>query len=39
MFIAKSNYLKKIKNIATLAKDLKINVYIWGNRGVGKTFS
>ena len=38
MFIAKSNYLKKIKNIATLAKDLKINVYIWGNRGVGKTF-
>ena len=38
MFIAKSSYLKKIKNIATLAKDLKINVYIWGDRGVGKTF-
>ncbi|NPA11227.1 MAG: Fis family transcriptional regulator [Epsilonproteobacteria bacterium] len=38
MFIAKSEYLKKVKNIALMAKELKLNVYIWGERGVGKTF-
>ena len=38
MFLATSEYLKKIKNIADMCKELKINVYIWGERGVGKTF-
>ena len=38
MFLAKSTYLQKIKNIADMAKELKLNVYIWGERGVGKTF-
>ena len=38
MFLATSKYLKKIKNIANMCKELKINVYIWGERGVGKTF-
>jgi DNA-binding NtrC family response regulator len=38
MFLAESEYLKKIKNIADMCKQLKINVYIWGERGVGKTF-
>ena len=38
MFLATSEYLKKIKNIADMCKQLKINVYIWGERGVGKTF-
>ena len=38
MFLAKSEYLKKIKNIADMAKELKLNVYIWGEKGVGKTF-
>ena len=38
MFLATSEYLKKIKNIADMCKQLKINVYIWGGRGVGKTF-
>ncbi len=38
MFFAKSKYLKKIKTIADMAKELKLNVYIWGERGVGKTF-
>ena len=38
MFLAKSEYLKKIKNIADMAKELNLNVYIWGEKGVGKTF-
>jgi len=38
MFIATSKYLQKIKNIADMCKELKINVYIWGEKGVGKTF-
>ena len=38
MFLAKSEYLQKIKNIADMAKELKLNVYIWGKKGVGKTF-
>ncbi len=38
MFIATSKYLQKIKNIADMCKELKINVYIWGKKGVGKTF-
>jgi len=38
MFLATSEYLKKIKNIADMCKQLKINVYIWGEKGVGKTF-
>ena len=38
MFLATSEYLKKIKNIANMCKELKINVYIWGEKGVGKTF-
>jgi len=38
MFLAKSEYLQKIKKLADMAKELKINVYIWGERGVGKTF-
>ncbi len=38
MFLAKSSYLQKIKNIANMCKEMKINVYIWGERGVGKTF-
>ena len=38
MFLAKSEYLKKIKNIADMAKELKLNVYIYGEKGVGKTF-
>jgi len=38
MFLAKSIYLQKIKNIADMAKELKLNIYIWGERGVGKTF-
>jgi len=38
MFLAKSEYLKKIKNIAEMVKELNLNVYIWGERGVGKTF-
>jgi DNA-binding NtrC family response regulator len=38
MFLAKSEYLKKIKRLADMAKELKVNVYIWGDRGVGKSF-
>ncbi len=38
MFLAKSEYLKKIKKIASMCKELKISVYIWGEKGVGKTF-
>jgi len=38
MFLAKSDYLKKIKNIAEMVKELNLNIYIWGERGVGKTF-
>jgi len=38
MFLATSEYLKKIKNIADMCKQLKINVYIWGENGTGKTF-
>ena len=38
MFLAKSSYLQQIKNIADMAKELKLNVYIWGEKGVGKTF-
>ncbi|MEO1928272.1 MAG: Fis family transcriptional regulator [Nautiliaceae bacterium] len=38
MFIAVSDYLTKIKNIADMAKELKLSIYIWGERGVGKTF-
>ncbi len=38
MFLAKSEYLQKIKNIANMAKELKLNVYIWGEKGVGKSF-
>jgi DNA-binding NtrC family response regulator len=38
MFLATSDYLKKIKKLADMCKDLKVNVYIWGERGVGKTF-
>ena len=38
MFLAKSEYLQKIKNIADMARELNLNVYIWGERGVGKSF-
>jgi len=38
MFLSKSKYLQKIKNIADMAKELKLNVYIWGEKGVGKSF-
>ncbi len=38
MFLAKSDYLQKIKNITEMAKELRLNVYIWGEKGVGKTF-
>ena len=38
MFLAKSEYLQKIKNIADMARELGLNVYIWGEKGVGKTF-
>ncbi len=38
MFLAKSEYLQKIKKIADMCKELKISVYIWGEKGVGKTF-
>ncbi len=38
MFLAKSEYLQKIKNIADMARDLNLNVYIWGEKGVGKSF-
>jgi len=38
MFLAKSAYLKKIKRLADMAKELKVNVYIWGEKGVGKSF-
>jgi len=38
MFLAKSEYLQKIKRLADMAKELKVNVYIWGERGVGKSF-
>ena len=38
MFLAKSAYLQKIKKIADMAKELKLNIYIYGERGVGKTF-
>ena len=38
MFLSKSSYLQQIKNIADMAKELKLNVYIWGEKGVGKTF-
>jgi DNA-binding NtrC family response regulator len=38
MFLATSEYLKKIKNIANMCKEMQINVYIWGERGVGKSF-
>jgi len=38
MFIAKSNYLQHIKKLADMAKELKLNIYIWGERGVGKSF-
>ena len=38
MFLAHSSYLQQIKNIADMAKELKLNVYIWGEKGVGKTF-
>jgi DNA-binding NtrC family response regulator len=38
MFLAKSKYLQKIKKIADMCKELKISVYIWGERGVGKSF-
>jgi len=37
MFLAKSEYLKKIKNLADMARELNLSVYIWGLRGVGKT--
>ena len=37
MFLAKSEYLTKIKNIADMARELNLNVYIWGEKGVGKT--
>jgi DNA-binding NtrC family response regulator len=38
IFIAKSKYLKKIKELADMAKELKLSIYIWGERGVGKSF-
>ncbi len=38
MFLAKSIYLQKIKNIADMARELNLNVYIWGEKGVGKSF-
>ena len=38
MFLANSSYLQQIQNIANMAKELKLNVYIWGEKGVGKTF-
>ncbi len=38
MFLAKSSYLQKIKNIADMCKEMKINIYIWGEKGTGKTF-
>jgi len=38
MFLAKSAYLQKIKKLADMAKELSLSIYIWGERGVGKTF-
>ena len=38
MFLAKSKYLQKIKKIANMCKELNLSVYIWGERGVGKSF-
>jgi len=38
MFLAKSDYLQKIKNIADMVKELKLNVFIYGEKGTGKTF-
>jgi len=38
MFLAKSKYLKKIKNIADMAKELKLNIFIYGEKGTGKTY-
>jgi DNA-binding NtrC family response regulator len=38
MFLAASEYMKKIKKIADMSKELKINIYIWGEKGTGKTF-
>ena len=38
MFLAKSTYMQKIKKLADMAKELKLNVYIYGEQGVGKTF-
>ncbi|WP_456470485.1 Fis family transcriptional regulator [Caminibacter sp.] len=38
MFLAKSEYLKKIKNLADMARELQLSIYIWGEKGVGKSF-
>jgi len=38
LFIAKSEYLKKIKNIAQMASEMHLSIYIFGEKGVGKTF-
>jgi DNA-binding NtrC family response regulator len=38
MFLAASDYRKKIKNLADMCKELKINIYIWGEKGTGKTY-
>ncbi len=38
MFLLTFEYLKKIKNIADMCKQLRINVYIWSEKGVRKSF-
>lgn len=37
-FIAKSLASEKIKKVAFMAKEIGLNVYIYGEKGVGKTF-
>ncbi|WP_024787566.1 MULTISPECIES: Fis family transcriptional regulator [unclassified Lebetimonas] len=37
MFLANSEYLTKIKNLADMSRELNLSVYIWGEKGVGKT--
>ncbi|WP_024790857.1 MULTISPECIES: Fis family transcriptional regulator [unclassified Lebetimonas] len=37
MFLTNSEYLTKIKNLADMSRELNLSVYIWGEKGVGKT--
>jgi DNA-binding NtrC family response regulator len=37
MFLSNSEYLTKIKNLADMSRELNLSVYIWGEKGVGKT--